>query len=104
MLSYYQNRRIAKINRELNQEESIGEIKKKSMFIEDLIGILTIYVLFLTIIGFWIYLGEKRNEYRKNFSYYKFLLGVPECEHLEVSSVSNEKEDLIKYMKNGFKI
>ena len=40
-----------------------------------------ILIILLTISGFLIYLGEKKFEYKKKFSYFTFLLGKSECLH-----------------------
>ena len=36
-------------------------------------------IVVLTAIGFLIYMGEKKLEYSKNFSYHTFFLGKPSC-------------------------
>tara|TARA_B100001287_G_C22664468_1_gene522182 strand:+ start:1361 stop:1993 length:633 start_codon:yes stop_codon:yes gene_type:complete len=40
---------------------------------------LTTISILITLLGFIIYLGEKKNEYKKNFSYITFILGAPNC-------------------------
>ena len=38
-------------------------------------------ILLLTLIGFLIYLGNKKKEFGKNFNFIKFLFGNPVCKH-----------------------
>lgn len=40
---------------------------------------ISIFALLVTLVGFVIYLGEKKIEYRSDFSFTKFLLGNPTC-------------------------
>ena len=40
---------------------------------------LTTISVFLTLFGFLVYLGEKKIEYKKNFSYITFVFGAPSC-------------------------
>jgi hypothetical protein len=44
-------------------------------------NILFYIVVLLIIIGFIIYLGEKKYEYKNNFNYLTFLFGKPNCKH-----------------------
>jgi len=45
-------------------------------------GILTTSML-LTLVGFLIYVGEKKLEYKSDFSYVTLLLGTPECKNTQ---------------------
>ena len=36
----------------------------------------------VTLFGFLVYLGEKKIEYKKNFSYITFLFGAPACREI----------------------
>ena len=40
---------------------------------------LTLVGLLLTLVGFFIYMGEKKFENKKNFSYMKFIFGSVKC-------------------------
>ena len=42
-------------------------------------NIIFISVIVLTIIGFFIYMGEKKYEYKNKFSYINFLFGIYKC-------------------------
>lgn len=44
---------------------------------------LTFLVILIIIIGFCIYYSEKRIEYQKNWSNYKFIFGVNQCKSLK---------------------
>jgi hypothetical protein len=46
---------------------------------------LYLVIILLTIIGFIIYLGEKKIEYGKKFNYSNFLFGLPECKEMSPS-------------------
>lgn len=43
--------------------------------------VLTIIIMIVTLIGFLIYLGEKKIEYGKNFKLMTFLFGVSQCKN-----------------------
>jgi Na+/H+ antiporter NhaC len=42
-------------------------------------NIIFISVIVLTIIGFFIYMGKKKYEYKNKFSYINFLFGIYKC-------------------------
>ena len=44
--------------------------------------IIYILVLILTLVGFITYFFDKKTEYGKTFTLYKFLLGTPHCHSL----------------------
>lgn len=57
-----------------------AKIKEKSLnIIENMNNIASVIAYTLLIFGFIIYLGQKKIEYKKKFSYIVFLLGKSEC-------------------------
>ncbi len=52
--------------------------KKKILFIENVFGL---FILGLSIVGVIIYYLEKKLEYKKKFSLYKFIVGTVTCKH-----------------------
>lgn len=79
------NDNLNKLNQEIN---SINQLKY----------ILSYIVSFLTIIGFFTYLGLKKLEYGKDFSYYKFLFEMPSCVSRNVNNPG-----IFKLFLNAFK-
>ena len=65
-----------KENKDVKKINMLEEQIKK---IEQLNQVCILLFLVVTISGSLIYLGEKKYEYKNNFSYYKFFLGTPEC-------------------------
>jgi amino acid transporter len=55
------------------------ELDKKHDFIIKINNGLIIVVFILAIIGFMIYMGRKKFEYKNNFSYLTFIFGKVEC-------------------------
>jgi len=55
------------------------EIEKKHDIIIKLNNLLIIVIFILTIIGFFIYMGRKKFEYKNNFNYLTFIFGKIEC-------------------------
>ena len=54
------------------------EYKKKIMLLENIIGL---SILVLSFVGVIIYYYEKKMEYKKKFSLYKFIVGTVTCKH-----------------------
>lgn len=46
------------------------------------------FIILLTIVGFLVYMGEKKIEYSKNFNYHTFFLGKPSCRDSNPKDVS----------------
>ena len=55
----------------------------------------------LTVYAFFLYLGEKRMEYKNKFSLVQFLLGKPECRN---TTGSYKNASHMTYLKNAFNI
>ena len=85
------------IEREYNEakNEETKKLYEKELNILIIINnILLVIVIFLILIGFLLYLGEKKIEYKKDFSYVTFLLGKIECSNKNYKKIS---------MKNSIK-
>ena len=54
----------------------------------------------LTLYAFFLYLGEKRMEYKNKFSFIPFLMGKPECRN---ATGSHKNASHMTYLKNAFK-
>ena len=71
---------IEKLNKESKKDTNkINMINSEIKKIEQVNQVCIMLFLVVTISGSLIYLGEKKYEYGKHFSYSKFLLGTPEC-------------------------
>lgn len=81
--------------KEINQNDSLNEKSKAEQIdtIESINLVTTVSAYVLLIIGFIIYLGQKKIEYKGKFNYMVFLLGKSEC---------LDKTPPINYI-NGFK-
>ena len=55
------------------------ELEKKHDIIIKLNNLLIIVIFILTIIGFFVYMGRKKFEYKNNFNYLTFIFGKIEC-------------------------
>ena len=55
------------------------EIEKKHDIIIKLNNLLIIVIFILTTIGFFVYMGRKKFEYKNNFNYLTFIFGKIEC-------------------------
>jgi len=53
--------------------------KKRNYYIEIAQNISMCFIVILTTIGFFVYMGEKKLEYGKTFNYHTFFLGKPSC-------------------------
>jgi len=60
--------------------------------------IMTYTIVGLTIIGLLVYIGMKKMEYKTNWSWYTFFLGVPECAMTLGSKRENEAASINKYL------
>jgi len=55
-----------------------------------------ILIFILTILGMIVYMGEKKNEYKKDFNYFTFFIGKQECIHKSPSI------NIIQALKGNF--
>jgi len=58
----------------------------------------TYAIVILTIIGLLVYIGMKKLEYKEKWSWYKFFLGVPQCNNTLGSSRELEDFSIDKYL------
>tara|TARA_Y100000022_G_C13219317_1_gene361534 strand:- start:472 stop:1059 length:588 start_codon:yes stop_codon:yes gene_type:complete len=74
---------LLRMYKENLEKEGITESEKKKVEIINTTNkYLTIVSLISTVIGFLIYMGAKKIEYKKKFNYFDFILGKPRCRHL----------------------
>jgi hypothetical protein len=77
-------------------ESKTDEWKKDNKEIEELFKIIKRVLVYFTIvtvsIGFLIYLGNKKREYKNSFTYFKFFFGKPDCSAKSPPIVSYIKE------------
>ena len=71
-----------------NKKESINDDEKKKLdselnFIAEINNFIFIIVIILIIIGFLIYLGEKKLEYKNKFNFLVFLFGKTQCSNYD---------------------
>lgn len=91
LLIYYtlevlNHRRRELINKPTYPEEN-KEQQMKRIELYDKIKTYLLYGIVITlVIGFIVYLGEKRVEYGKNFTWHKFIVGQTSCRQSEVDS------------------
>jgi hypothetical protein len=62
-------------NNEINQQEYDKKIKTYDI----ITYVIYILIFIATIIGIFIYMGEKKIEYKKKFNYLTFFIGSPKC-------------------------
>ena len=68
------------IRRNIDENKKISSLEEKFITNINLIKKIIIFlIVFLTIIGFLIYVGMKKTEYKNNFIFTKFLFGKIEC-------------------------
>ena len=65
---------------ELASKKEKEELEKKHDIIIKLNNLLIIVIFILTIIGFFVYMGRKKFEYKNNFNYLTFIFGKIECD------------------------
>lgn len=70
--------------------ENISKIQKIILYIS----------VIITIIGFLIYLGEKKHEYKKSFNYSTFFSGVAKCKNDDYDKIKLGSIDSIKVALN----
>ena len=75
---YLKRQELAKKEETASKKEK-EEIAKKHDLIIKINNGLIIVVFILTIIGFFVYMGRKKFEYKNNFSYLTFIFGKIEC-------------------------
>ncbi len=64
-----------------NNQEKINKINEQITFIKNINQNLLYASIILTVIGFILYMGEKKCEYKKNFCYLTFIFGRPSCKN-----------------------
>jgi hypothetical protein len=62
-----------------SNQEKINKINQEITFIKNINQKLLYTSIILTIIGFLLYMGEKKCEYKKDFCYLTFIFGKPSC-------------------------
>lgn len=91
---------IDDINKNIEEEE---DDTQKNLYVNKLNTLITLRDTFfiiigiLILIGFIIYLGEKKFEYKNKFSYLTFIFGKPICTNIDY------KESLVNSFKYAFK-
>jgi len=93
---YLKREELAK-KEELASKKEKEELAKKHDLIIKINNGLIIVVFILTIIGFFVYMGRKKFEYKNNFSYLTFIFGKVECK----GTISNI--DYLTSVKHLFK-
>lgn len=74
---------LLRMYKENLEKEGITDAEKKKVEIIDTTNkYLTLLSLISTVVGFLIYMGAKKIEYKKKFNYTDFILGKPRCRHL----------------------
>ena len=74
---------LLKLYKENLEDEGIKKQEKKTIQTNNILKkYLIILSVVLTIIGFLMYMGAKKIEYKKKFSYFSFLFGKPSCRGL----------------------
>ena len=69
-------------------KEDLEVYEQRAKYIEVTQNISLGLIGFLTLVGFLVYMGEKKNEYGKNFNYHTFFLGKPSCRGSNPNSIS----------------
>ena len=64
-------------NKNMKDQDVINRQEKYN----NLIYKMYILICILTVVGMIVYMGEKKNEYKKDFNYFTFFIGQQECMH-----------------------
>ena len=67
-----------KINEEINEEIN-NKNKERLSLIKNIEKIIFLIFFIVLVLGFIIYMGEKKIEYKNKFSYITFIFGKPSC-------------------------
>jgi uncharacterized membrane protein YiaA len=76
---YLKRNEIAKRKEDTPSKEELEKLEKTKDLIIKINNGLSIAVFILIFIGFMIYMGRKKYEYKTNFSYLTFIFGKVEC-------------------------
>jgi uncharacterized membrane protein YiaA len=76
---YLKRNEIAKRKEDTMSNEELEKLEKTNNLIIKINNGLSIAVFILIFIGFMIYMGRKKYEYKNNFSYLTFIFGKVEC-------------------------
>jgi uncharacterized membrane protein YiaA len=76
---YLKRNEIAKRKEDTSSNEELEKLEKTKNLIIKINNGLSIAVFILIFIGFMIYMGRKKYEYKNNFSYLTFIFGKVEC-------------------------
>jgi len=82
---YLKRNEIAKRKEDTSSNEELEKLEKTKNLIIKINNGISIVVFILIFIGFMIYMGRKKYEYKNNFSYLTFIFGKVECK----GSISN---------------
>ena len=76
---YLKRNEISKRKEDTTSNEDLEKLEKTKNLIIKINNGLSIAVFILIFIGFMIYMGRKKFEYKNNFSYLTFIFGKVEC-------------------------
>jgi len=76
---YLKRNEIAKRKEDTSSNEELEKLEKTKNLIIKINNGISIVVFILIFIGFMIYMGRKKYEYKNNFSYLTFIFGKVEC-------------------------
>jgi Na+/H+ antiporter NhaC len=76
---YLKRNEIAKRTEDTTSNEELEKLEKTKNLIIKINNGISIVVFILIFIGFMIYMGRKKYEYKNNFSYLTFIFGKVEC-------------------------
>jgi Na+/H+ antiporter NhaC len=76
---YLKRNEIAKRKEDTTSNEELEKLEKTKNLIIKINNGISIVVFILIFIGFMIYMGRKKYEYKNNFSYLTFIFGKVEC-------------------------
>ena len=89
-------------NEHVRKKQETGGLTKKDKFILDYGSKIqrwcTYSIVVLTFIGLLVYIGMKKMEYKDKWSWYKFFLGVPQCNQTVGSARELEDFSIDKYL------
>jgi ascorbate-specific PTS system EIIC-type component UlaA len=77
---------------EMNKNEKGSEKEQKHKFqskiniYNNITSVLYVLIIIITFIGVILYMGEKKIEYKKKFSYISFFIGKPSCKNISPST------------------
>lgn len=101
VLHIFKSENITRIEKETLSEDDVNRIEKQNKIMSYVqVTLLSISIL-NTIVGFLVYMGQKKTEYKQDFKYLTFILGKSSCKN-NFKDESNQLS-ILESLKRSFK-